>query len=325
MHHYILSTCTLLSIASIGWAQAESAFQDRTHDFGATPRGPMLTHYFRLTNTSKDTLVIGSLRVSCGCVVASAPTAQIKPGESSYITAQMDSRRFTGHKAVTIYVQFVSPRVEEVSLLVKANGRDDLSITPESLSFGTVRKGSTAKASVQVTFSGGSNWQIEDVKSDSGHVKAEAKLIKRNGAQVTYQIDATLDASLEAGKWRTDIWLVSNDPALGKTRIPVGIDVSAPVTATPGALQLGDVKIGDSVEQNVIVRGDKPFKIKTIRNGGSAIEVSGQSADAKNVHILRIAYKPTAEGEVKQSIEIITEDGDEPAIAIPFQAKAIKN
>ena len=194
MNRHILTTCALLSISSLVLAGPE--FEGRTHDFGSTPRGPMLTHYFQFTNNTKETLTIGSLRVSCGCVVASAPFAHIKPGESSYITAQMDTRRFAGQKAVTIYVGFVAPRHEELTLLVKANGRDDISINPESLAFGSQRKGSTATATAQVTFRSDPGLKIESVKCDSSHVKGEAKLLKSNGIEVTYEIKATMDADL---------------------------------------------------------------------------------------------------------------------------------
>lgn len=322
MNRHLLTACAFLSISSL--VHAGPDFEGRTHDFGATPRGPMLTHYFQFTNNSKETLTIGSLRVSCGCVLATAPVAHIKPGESSYITAQMDTRRFVGHKAVTVYVGFIAPRHEEVTLQVKANGRDDITIYPEALAFGSQRKGTTATTTAQVTFRSDPGLKIESVKCDSSHVKGDAKLLKSNGFEVTYEIKATMDANLAPGRWRSDVWLQTNSREFGTVRIPLSVEVTAPVTASPESLQLGEVKVGDSVEQNVMLRGDKPFKIKSVRGAEPMLTISGIDSESKKVHVLKIAYKATTSGEIKQTLAILTEDGDEPIITIPFQAKAVK-
>lgn len=325
MIKYPLLLAAIVGIASPAWAGLETAFETRTHDFGVTPRGPMLTHYFTIKNNSSESMTISGLRVSCGCVVASTPVATIKAGESSYITIQMDTRRFTGQKDVTVFVTFSAPRREEVTLLVKANGRDDLSIYPESLAFGNQKKGAAAKASVQVTFRSDPQWKIDEVKCDSEHVKAEAKLIKREGYEVTYEVTATVGPDLPVGRWRSDVWLHTSNAALAKVRVPLSVDVTAAVTASPGIVDLGEVRVGDSVEQNVMIRADKPFKIKSVRGADSLVQVSGIAAEAKSVHIIRLTYKPGTPGEVKQALAIVADSDEEPIVTIPFHARAIKD
>ena len=306
-------------------AGAESFFEERVHDFGATPRGPTLVHYFRFTNSSKETVVISNVRVSCGCVTASSPVTQVKAGESSYITAHMDSRRFTGAKSVTVYVQFTSPRYEEISLVVTANGRDDFTMFPDTMAFGSVVKGATPKGSIQVTLLGDANWEIRETKADSNYVKPEMKLVKRNGAEVTYEISASLRPDLPVGKWFTDIWLQTSNPNLAKVRVPLTVDVSAPVTATPVALMLGEIKVGDSVEQNVLVKGEKAFKIKAVQGVDNLVSVSGAGDLAKAVHVLKFTIKPTQVGEISRNISIVAEESDQPAVTIPIRAVAIKD
>ena len=324
MYRHNLVLMVLLGSATTSWAGAESFFEERIHDFGATPRGPLLVHYFRFTNSSKETATISNVRVSCGCVTASAPSAQIKPGESSYITAQMDSRRFTGAKAVTIYVLFTAPVHEEISLQVQANGRDDFSVSPETIAFGQVAKGAEAKASVQVTFIGDPSWQITEAKSDSNYIKPVVKLVKRNGAEVTYEITGNLRSDLPVGKWYTDIWLQTSSPSISKVRIPLTVDINAAVSATPAAILFGDVKVGDTNEQNVLVRGDKPFRIKGVKGNDSLVNVSGIGTEAKAVHVLRFTFKPSASGEVNRAVAIMTDDGEEPAVTIPIRGKGVK-
>src|SRR3954451_14670167 len=84
----------------------DSLFEELSKDFGSVPRGPTLTHNFRVSNNTKNAVNISSLRVSCGCVSATALKGTLNPGEETAIVAKMDTTRFTGPKTVTIYIQF---------------------------------------------------------------------------------------------------------------------------------------------------------------------------------------------------------------------------
>jgi hypothetical protein len=208
-------------------------------------------------------------------------------------------------------------------MVVQANGRDDFSMYPESMAFGQVTKGGTPKSTIQVTLVGEPNWTITELKPESNYVKPVAKLIKRNGAEVTYEITASLRSDLPVGKWYTDIWLQTNSPNLAKVRIPLTVDVNAPVSATPSVIQLGDVKVGGSAEQNVLVKGEKPFRIKAVKGGESLLKVSGIDREAKAVHVLRFTFKPEKSGEINRAVSIVTDDSEEPAVTIPVHGKGV--
>lgn len=325
MFRHSLVLAALFGLTSISLAGTEEYFEKRVHDFGATPRGPTLVHYFRFTNNGKETLTISNVRVSCGCVSASAAATQVKPGESSYITAHMDSRKFSGHKQVTIYVQFSSPKFEEISLQVQANGRDDFTMYPEAISVGSIKKGAEAKGSLQVTLVGDANWNITEVKADSNYVKPEAKLVKRGQNEVTFEITASLRNDLPVGKWFTDIWLTTTNASVAKVRVPLTVEVGGSMTVTPTSVSLGDIKIGDSAEQNILVKGDKPFKIKTVQGTDNLISVTGISDAAKAVHILKVVIKPTAAGDITRDLTVVPEDDKEPSTTIPVKAVAVKD
>jgi hypothetical protein len=318
-----LALVALLGLTSIGWAGPESFFDERVHDFGATPRGPQLVHYFRFTNNSKETVTISNVRVSCGCTSASAAVTQVKAGESSYITASMDSRRFSGVKAVTVYVDFMTPRFEEVTLQVQANGRDDFTMTPDSIAIGTIRKGANAKGSIQVTLVGDRNWEIKEAKADSNYVQPAAKLVARTATEVTYEISASLRPDLPVGKWYTDLWLTTNNGALAKFRVPLTVDVEAVVTATPAAAMLGEIKLGDTSEQNIKLKSDKPFTIKTVLGTDEVVSVSGVGNEAKVIHVLKVQVKPKQIGDVSRKLSVVIDNGAE-TLTIPISATSVK-
>ena len=137
------SVAMLALLVAGGWVQgaswADAMFEELSKDFGSVPRGPALTHYFRVTNNTAQAVTIGKVRVSCGCTSAVVLKNQLQPGEQTFVQAQMDTTRFVGIKNVTIYVQIISPASEEVRLWVQANGRNDFAVSPDTLQFGVVR------------------------------------------------------------------------------------------------------------------------------------------------------------------------------------------
>ena len=196
---------------------------------------------------------------------AAVSTNQVKPGETAAVIAYMDTRRIptpNTTKSVLVYVPFMAPVQEEVTLRVQTVARDDLMMSPDSLAFGTVKKGQEAKTSTKVTFLSDPNWQITDANSTGGYVKAEVKQDSRAGGLVTYEVTAILDKDCPAGNWVSDIYLKTSNPAIAKLRIPVTVNVTAPaVAASPNVVSFGNVALGTTPEKKVTLQSGSPFKI----------------------------------------------------------------
>lgn len=234
MNRYVLTgLCLLTSITTAGAAEL---FDEKVKDFGVSARGSVLVHYFRVTNTTQQPITLGNPRVSCGCVSASVTKSQLAPGESAAVVAYMDTRRITVPnvtKTVTVYAPvFANGTGEEVALRVQTVTRDDLILAPDTIAFGTVTAGKGGKVSTKVTFASDPGWSVTESKSTGGYVKVEHKLDSRNGSLVTYEVTATLDPECPAGNWILDINLATSNPAVGKLRIPVTVNVTAPAAET---------------------------------------------------------------------------------------------
>jgi hypothetical protein len=301
-------------------------FENKVKDFGVTPRGPVLTHYFLFTNNTKQTLTLGQPRVSCGCTSAALLKNQIAPGETSAVVAYMDTRRIQTPgvtKAVLIYVPFFSPSQEEVTLKVQTVCRDDLMFAPDTLAFGTVRKGQTPKATTKVTFTSDPKWEIKKCTSTGAYVHVEHKVESRNGSSVTYEITATLDKNCPAGNWTSDVNLETSNPAVAKLRIPVTVNVTAPVAVTPGAVQFGDLAPGAGAEQQVTLKSDTPFKILKVNGADEQLEVKVDSPEAKAVHTLTVSANPKDVGGFERTVELVTDNKDQPKVVIPVAGKVV--
>jgi hypothetical protein len=303
--------------ASAGtWAQG--LFDELSKDFGSVPRGPLLAHHFRVVNRTQQAVNVSGVRVSCGCVTATAAKTKLEPGEETTIYATMDTTRFVGPKSVTIFVQFDSPNFDEVRLYLQANGRSDFAVSPDTLSFGQVKRGNEATATATVTFYGHNGAKILKALGESNYVQATFTQEKRTDHEVVYKLTAKLRPDTPVGKWFTDVWLTTDVSTLTKMRVPVTVEVESPLTVSPGFLALGTVKVGEDVQRRVIVRGVKAFKIKEVQGGDAELQVKAASDEAREVHVLTIRLKATKSGVIDRTLRVVTDMKEDNEIDFKF-------
>ncbi|MFN4259674.1 MAG: DUF1573 domain-containing protein [Gemmataceae bacterium] len=313
-----IGLCWACTAGAASWA--DSMFDHLTKDFGSVPRGPTLSHPFRLTNNTGQPVHIGGVRSSCGCVSPTVYKHFLAPGESTVILAAMDTRRFSGVKSVTIYVQIEQPKTEEVRLWVRANSRDDVSVMPDSLAFGTIRRTTSPTVEVTVTLLGSGHWKVENMQCDSNYVKLDIEELHRRDTDVAYRLRATLRPDAPVGKWYSDVWLKTNNPATPTIRVPLTVEIESTLTISPPVVMFGKIKAGGSAERRVILRGIRPFRITEINGADEAIEIQENGPGHKPVHVLTFALRPLKSGLIHRTFRIFTDLKDENHIDI--QAKA---
>jgi hypothetical protein len=299
-------------------------FDELSKDFGTVPRGPALTHHFRLVNTTKTPVTVSNVRVSCGCTSAHPLKNHLEPGEASAIVVQMDTTRFHGIKTVTIFVQFSRPSFEEVRLWIQANGRDELSLTPDTLAFGQVKRNSAPVLSVTLTYHGNPEFALTDLRTDSNYVKASYRLVRRSATDVVYQVVGSLREDAPVGKWYTDVWLVTNEPNLASIRVPLTVEIESALSISPDSVGLGNVKVNETSGRRIIVRGVKPFKITDIQGTDPELSVQDSSPGPRQVHVLTVKYKPSSMGELHRSVRVITDLREENEVTFEVSARATR-
>jgi len=302
---------------------ADGLFEEHNRDFGSVPRGPTLTHPFRLVNNTGQPVHIAGCRVSCGCTSARPLQYDLAPGQETFILAEMDTRRFLGPKTVTIFVSFDQPRWEEVHLWVTANSRDDVTVMPDTLAMGRVRHAAAPAASTTISFLGDPNWQITGVAGDSNYIQLVCKLVRRQGYEVGYELTARLRPDTPVGKWYSDIWLTTNNPASPRVRVPLTVDIEPAVTISPSAVALGDIKAGSDGQRKVIVRGAQPFRITSIKGADEQIAVQDNAAEAKAVHVLTVTIHGNEPGEINRTFRVITDVEGENDLEFTAQARIV--
>jgi hypothetical protein len=308
-------------IAPLGAADGLAAlFDTQSHNFGNVAIGTMLHHDFKIKNTTNQTLHIGGLRVSCGCTTPSTPNATILPGETGIVHAQMDSRRFSGPKSVTIFVLFDQPQLQEVNLVVSAYGRNDIAMNPESLDFGHMRKGTSPAMSASVSFA--TPVRISQVGADSGYVKVTSEAKQDGYGGVAYQLTATISDKVPVGNWYTDVWAVAENGQ--RIRIPLTVNVEPSLTITPGVVEFEATPIGQPTEKSIIVKGDHPFRIIDVKGGGDSFTATDKSSEPKTTHIVRVTFKPDRAGNYVKNLEIETDLKDQSKVQLAVRGTGMK-
>lgn len=308
-------------------AGAKDYFSELEKDFGPTPRGPVLTHYFSVTNNTKNAVTLGTARVSCGCVSAHVMDANLAPGESTVVTAYMDTKRIINlntTKSVIIYVPFLAPRPEEVTLKVQCVARDDLFLSKPELAMGDVLKGKSATVTTKITVMNQPKWEVSEVASTGKFVNGSVKLLKRDAAETTYEVTAKLDENCPSGNWTSELFLKTNVAGLERVRLPVTVNVATVIAATPETVTIPDLKQGGEHETKLQLKGEKAFKILAVNGSDAVVDVKAQASDSRATHTLLFTVKPLKPGELKRSIEVLTDHKDMPKLTIPFEAKVGK-
>jgi hypothetical protein len=218
----------------------------------------------------------------------------------------MDTRRFIGVKNVTIYIQFDQPRWNEVRLWVQANGRDDVTLTPESLAFGRVQRATSPVSNLTVTLFSG-DWGVQSIQSESNYIQPAIRLVRHDGGELIYEVSARLRADTPVGKWYTDIWLATSNPAMPRIRVPLTVEIESALSISPSTVVLDQVKAGTEAERKVIVRGVKPFRITAVKGTDWQMTVRDASPDSKPVHVLTVTVKTQSPGELERTFHVFTD------------------
>lgn len=326
----------MVGLVAAGTTQAGATdyFSQTVKDFGVSPKGTMLVHYFPITNKSNQPVVIGQPRVSCGCVAPTVHKFQLAPGESTVLQVNMDTNRIPVPgvpKIVTVYVPFLSPVHEEVQLRVQTVTRADLIVTPDTINLGTVAAGQEKSASTKISFFGDLNWKVTGTTSTGQFLKPSVKPAMGPGVVAgTVELTVTLDPKCPVGNWSADIFLTTATPGIEKLRVPVMVNVvPAPTTTsklkvTPQTVAFGEVKLGTPAEKQVQVQGNTPFSIKGIKKGTPGLDVSSLATGPRPTHVFKLSFNPITAGPVKGAFQILTDHKDSPSLSIPFTATVVK-
>jgi hypothetical protein len=306
-------------VASAGSASAQTAawadklFPTRTHDFGSVARGTLLKHSFTLKNIYAVPLKITEVRPSCGCVTWTMSTMELKPQQTATLDITMDARKFGGSKNVKIYVTVGPEYISTATLEVSAFARGDVVVNPGEVNFGIVMQGQQATQRVDVEYAGLIDFRLKEVvkPSDAPFQVTVEESYRKPGVgnqpgRVGYSIVAKLHPDAPSGPFKHDLVLKTNDPQSETLIVTVEGNVQSTLSVAPSSLNLGTLKVGEERTFKVQVRGNRPFRVTEAKGDQPGVGVDLPAAAAQ-FHTLTLRFQPTAVGDFRRVITIVTD------------------
>jgi hypothetical protein len=89
-------------------------------DFGVVPSGPTLVTLFPIKNVGGRRLIVRRRTSSCECVAGDQDTIILQPGESTEITATLDTRELEGAFQLELPYTTSAPNLPKFTLYVRA-------------------------------------------------------------------------------------------------------------------------------------------------------------------------------------------------------------
>ncbi len=297
------------------------------HNFGSVPRGAQLYHRFPMKNWWTVPIEIAQVRVACNCVKAVPDKQKLQKNETGYLEVTMDANKFTAQKSVTIYVQIGPEFISTATLHVSAFSRADVVFNPGQVNFGIVA-GQAAPQNIEVEYAGALDWKVTEIATNDAPVTASLKELYRrpdenNPAfkQVGYQVSVALKPEAPPGAHKWELVLKTNDPASPHVPMLVEANIQASLTVAPGAINVGNPKVGELVTRKVVVTGSKPFKITGIEGASDGLETELPEAAASR-HFLTIKCQPSQAGVFKKMLRIKTDLGNEAPVTVTVEGTA---
>lgn len=325
----ILVAATLLFMAwasTASSAQLASLFQSTNHDFGTVARAAKTEHRFFFDNPYNQPIHVRSVRTSCGCTTPSVETEIVPPGGRGSILAKFNTGTHTGARAATLTVTFDKPSFSEVQLHVKGYIRSDVVFQPGEASFGNIMQGETKTIDVAVDYAGKPTWQISKVTTGDSFISVTSSEVSRQNGRVRYSLAVQISGDAPAGPLESELVVHTNDRNLTTIPLRLVANITPEISVSPQTLSLGDIAAGDSIKEIIVLKGHKPFTVKSIESDLFDLELN-LSEESKALHAIPVILKAKSGDfgkELQGKISIVTDLEEKPLIEVGtvFRLKA---
>lgn len=287
-----LSMSIFWSTPSLAQDWATKMFETTHHDFGSVACGAKAQFEFALSNIYLEDVHIADAQPSCHCTIVTFDKAILKTYDKGAIVATLNTHAFQGQRAATITVTFDKPFYAQATLSVQGFIRTDVVFQPGSIELGSVEQGNESDQKVSLYYSGWQqDWKVLGVNSPNSSVSARAVETARQGNQVWYDVFVHLAKDAPAGYLRDHLMLTTNDQQSGQIPLLVEGRMVPGLVVTPSPLILGQVQSGQHITTQVIVKGNKPFRILGITADDKSLKFSQEKDEAaKAIHFVPVTF-----------------------------------
>lgn len=285
--YYYNNGGTYYQPVSNAWAQ--NLFKKTKHNFGTVARAAKTEHVFTFKNTTKETIEIQHIAVSCRCTLPTIETKVVKPGEIGKIRAAFQTRLFVGQRGASLTVSMKKGN-NYSSTILRVDGyiRQDVVVHPPSIQFPKVLSANGGKTAVRILYAGRNDWKINKVSSGIKGLKLNLKETKRQHGRVEYLLEADLPKDMPNGQLMGIVNLETND--FNQKSFPVNFyaNVVQPIQIRNN-VEL-TIKDGKVIGSKLFLASTEAFKILDYECPSCPVEIK-LNEKQKKVHMYRVTTK----------------------------------
>ncbi len=282
----------LLAFAGLAPAQdaaPQAVVAGSVVDVGPIAKGETIKHSFQIRNEGRARLEITRVKPTCGCTVASYDKV-IGPGKTGSVNAELDTSEFRGPIAKSIRVFTNDAANPELILVIKADVRAQIEVSPGYARF-VVVQGESYGSKKQILWSSDfPQLEVSRITSPYDWVQVAHRKLEpgdsdyREGAN-RWQVDVSLADDVPTGPMADYIRVATNHPRQKMVRIPISGIVRPILAVTP---QVADFGRSDPSEEHRAT-----LEVKNL--GSIAVEVTGATSDLAG---LRAEVEPVEAGRL---------------------------
>jgi hypothetical protein len=299
-----------------------------SHDFGVIRHGKDPSFEFKFINAGNEKLFIQSVLPGRSCVTASPNLKSILPGHSGLIKVTYLSPGRNGQDTESVVVMTNDPTQPVISLKINVVVVSKLSVQPDHLEFGKVKKGNALSFPVNIVGTKGTTVISVEAKGKSVSVvmrrsdlTAEKLGVGVVPSNVASHFDVVLAKDLPFGKFIDEVRVKTNDLENPEIVIPVSGEIVGSIKVVPEGIEL-DNRSNKTVTIRVTSSLPNGFRVNKITVLDERLVVSKKEIklpQGQFEYEIRASLKKTAQDSFETGLIIWTNDKDQPKVSVPVK------
>lgn len=300
----------------------------RQIDFGTMKQRQTATATVTLTNDGGGKLIIGKVNADCGCTVPTLNTKELRPGESTKLEIEFNSKKFTGNVFKTVRIESNDPVSPIVDVIISANVTTPLIIDPVSQRVGFARAPQGEVYTRRVTFTATEAELLEITVDGTRQGLFEVAVTNGlDGDPLRAALDVTVPADMPAGRQRDNVRVRTNIPDMPTVDIEMRCWVHQALMVSPAAVNWRFKPEFRSSVRVAATTDDIEFKITGAETDLPEISVEVIETVVNRETLIRLEGSPitkddgralAANGRIKGTLTIHTNLEQQPTIEIPI-------
>jgi len=281
-------------------------FSSDTLDAGAVPLGKPAHFEFRFANSTNRPVHILQVVSSCGCVNAEADKAEVRPGESGAVRADLSPTVGEVSKALRVLLR-EHPRPQILKL--QARFTNGVIAEESTVDLGTTRQGGLVERVLKLRVEPRVRALPITAISHQGVVRAEPTTLPGGGRGLRLTVPASATRG-RMGALQDAVSVYLGEPGSASPPLTLGVSlrVDSSVDLVPAQVSFGFRHTG-AVTETVAIRGRQNFRIAGMTSSDGRVVARWTAASDTEASVAIVARSPRP-ATVSAYVTVVLADGE---------------